>query len=726
MSAAGAFAVAKRSAPAPTRRPGRTSPGSRPSRPARLPLLRQDPARHLRRPSPSSRSSRSRPAVVEVLSPKAYRHLRRPRPRRPSPRRPSCADALARPRAPPSPSSSSSSATASSATSSCARSDSRRRAEILVVVVLASALFQAFYGMAEVFSGHETILGRPKRYNLGSVTGTYVNRNHLAGFLEMAFPLSLGYLLVKARYFAMEKGLSLRRKIVWFGQESLQWTLLLGLVPVFIGLGLVFSKSRSGILVLAVTAVLAAAAAASWREFSDADGEGRRPGEPGAASDGIVRARRRRRSWPRPSGSASGPVIGPLLRGRRHGRQPAGRSTANTLEHDRRFPCWPGRARAPTSTPTPCTRRSTTGCRLSFAHNDYLEFAAENGIVGRRRAHPRRPRPRSSGSPRCGAAAAARSPRASASGRCWASRPSSSTASPTSTSRSRPTPSISRHWPCSAVAVLGERMETAGKRTRKDMAVATGDTYRIGCMSPLKILVARLLAVVLFVPAVRDFARLPAPRRLPARPASEARSASRAPSRPSRPASRRPPPRRPAPSSRSRLARLYHGDGPRRQRRRPRRGSGHPLRPGRGPLRPGHRRQSHRCRRPLRNGDGLPPLQLPPDDLPGPGQGLFPPGPRPQAGRRDDQPQRPVPLSSRGGRPSRTPTRRLRRRDSTGPCSPATPPSPPSSEARWTRSYGSPERLDAGPGRAASRSVARCLVSRIVNQAVPPVLRFRA
>ncbi len=77
---------------------------------------------------------------------------------------------------------------------------SRARIEAFVLVILASALFQSFYGMAEVFSGHEAILGRPKRYNIGSVTGTFVNRNHLAGFLEMAFPLSLGYLLVKAHF----------------------------------------------------------------------------------------------------------------------------------------------------------------------------------------------------------------------------------------------------------------------------------------------------------------------------------------------------------------------------------------------------------------------------------------------------------------------------------------------------------------------------------------------
>ena len=68
---------------------------------------------------------------------------------------------------------------------------SRRRVEAFVLVVLASALFQALFGMVEVFSGHEHLLGRPKRFNLGSVTGTYVNRNHLAGLLEMSLPFAV-------------------------------------------------------------------------------------------------------------------------------------------------------------------------------------------------------------------------------------------------------------------------------------------------------------------------------------------------------------------------------------------------------------------------------------------------------------------------------------------------------------------------------------------------------
>ena len=176
----------------------------------------------------------------------------------------------------------------------------------------------------------------------------------------MAFPLSLGYLLVKARYFAMEKGLSLRRRILWFGQESLQWTLLLGLVPIFIGVGLIFSKSRSGIMVLAVTAVLAAAAAASWREFSDEDGEGRGPGGDSRRRFGrmvrlvviVVLA------------AAVWIGIGPVIRRFSEVDITAeSRRTfyKNTVEMIGDYPWSRDRARGPTSTPTPCTRSSTTG-----------------------------------------------------------------------------------------------------------------------------------------------------------------------------------------------------------------------------------------------------------------------------------------------------------------------------------------------------------------------------
>ncbi|MGB8958238.1 MAG: O-antigen ligase family protein [Candidatus Aminicenantales bacterium] len=260
---------------------------------------------------------------------------------------------------------------------------SRGRAEILVIVILASALFQSFYGLAETFSGHEMILGRAKRYGLGSVTGTFVNRNHLAGFLEMAFPLSLGYLLVKARYFAMEKGLSLRRRILWFSQESLQWTLLLGLVPAFIGVGLIFSKSRSGIMVLAVTAVLAAVAAASWRAFSDADGEAK-----GSSEEGRLKARAEGRIVRLVVmvvlAAAVWLGIGPIIdRFSEVDISAEVRKTfyQNTLQMIGDFP-WAGTGKGTYVNAYAMYEKVDDRLRLSFAHNDYLEYAAENGIIG--------------------------------------------------------------------------------------------------------------------------------------------------------------------------------------------------------------------------------------------------------------------------------------------------------------------------------------------------------
>lgn len=260
---------------------------------------------------------------------------------------------------------------------------SRRQVEIFVLVIVASALFQALYGMAETFSGHEMIFGRVKRFGAGSVTGTYVNRNHFAGFLEMAFPLSLGYLLVKARYFAMEKGLSIRQKILWFGQESLQWTLLLGLVPVFIGVGLVFSKSRSGILILVVTAVLAAAAAASWREFSEGDGEGEWLGGEGERGAHRRVGRIVRLVVMVVLAAAVWLGVGPVIdrfsevdisyEARRLFYE-------NTLHMIGDFPL-AGTGKGTYVDAYTMYEKIDDGLKLSYAHNDYLEFAAENGVV---------------------------------------------------------------------------------------------------------------------------------------------------------------------------------------------------------------------------------------------------------------------------------------------------------------------------------------------------------
>jgi len=72
---------------------------------------------------------------------------------------------------------------------------SRHSRELIVIAIMVMALFQALYGMLAFVGGQETILGIwPKTNSIGSVSGTFYNRNHLAGLLAVAMPLSAAYL----------------------------------------------------------------------------------------------------------------------------------------------------------------------------------------------------------------------------------------------------------------------------------------------------------------------------------------------------------------------------------------------------------------------------------------------------------------------------------------------------------------------------------------------------
>jgi len=63
----------------------------------------------------------------------------------------------------------------------------------LCFFVMLVALLNAGYGLFSVLSGAEDVLWRSKESHLGYVTGTYMNRNHFAGLLEMALGISLGF-----------------------------------------------------------------------------------------------------------------------------------------------------------------------------------------------------------------------------------------------------------------------------------------------------------------------------------------------------------------------------------------------------------------------------------------------------------------------------------------------------------------------------------------------------
>ncbi len=128
-----------------------------------------------------------------------------------------------------------------------------KRIQALTLVLIGAGVFQSLYGLSEFFGGTNRIFTWVNRYYSGSAFGTFVNRDHYSAFLEMLFPLSLGYFLVRSKYFTLKPGLSWQEKLVRLGQEQVQKSLLFLLPPFIIGIGLFFSRCRSGIIIFVIT-----------------------------------------------------------------------------------------------------------------------------------------------------------------------------------------------------------------------------------------------------------------------------------------------------------------------------------------------------------------------------------------------------------------------------------------------------------------------------------------
>lgn len=114
----------------------------------------------------------------------------------------------------------------------------RGRLTLLLATLVVSGTLQAFLGAFMSLSGIEWLLFSPKTTYIGDATGTFINRNHLAGYLELTIACGIGLLL------ALRDG----RPINW--RNSLE--LLLGpkarlrLALVIMVIALVMTHSRGG------------------------------------------------------------------------------------------------------------------------------------------------------------------------------------------------------------------------------------------------------------------------------------------------------------------------------------------------------------------------------------------------------------------------------------------------------------------------------------------------
>ena len=240
----------------------------------------------------------------------------------------------------------------------------------LALCLVGLGLFEAFYGLVQYLAGWQYIWNVPRRFYQSAATGTYINHNHYAGFLEMVLPLALGlafYHWQKARRFRRR---SLRALFDHLTDPEIRKCFLLLLAAIVLLIAIVFSFSRMGMISMLVS--LGAMAAVAWIG-------GRRAPVPAVLivlllAGGVATA-----AW-----VGVGPVV------ERFEELPQNEPLANATEG--RMALWKNsaeliRAHPWTGVGLGCFQYAFTRVQrvgliyiADHAHNDYLELAAELGL----------------------------------------------------------------------------------------------------------------------------------------------------------------------------------------------------------------------------------------------------------------------------------------------------------------------------------------------------------
>jgi len=125
----------------------------------------------------------------------------------------------------------------------------------LGLLFLGIATLEALLGLIQYGDGPNSVFRLGNTLMGGNASGTYVNRNHLAGLLEMALPLGLALLAATvgrtrpahANGGRGRRGRTFRQWLARFSVARLNQAMLYGVVVLAILLGLIFTRSRTGV-----------------------------------------------------------------------------------------------------------------------------------------------------------------------------------------------------------------------------------------------------------------------------------------------------------------------------------------------------------------------------------------------------------------------------------------------------------------------------------------------
>jgi O-antigen ligase len=133
--------------------------------------------------------------------------------------------------------------------------NSQRRIELTIFLIIITACFEALYGLAETYSASGHIWWFKKMPYSLDVSGTYINRNHLAGLMEMCLLLAAAYAGAlstrkKKQKIISDHKTSLRGRLSRYlsGEQRFNKRTLILFSGVVMSIGLVFSASRGGMI----------------------------------------------------------------------------------------------------------------------------------------------------------------------------------------------------------------------------------------------------------------------------------------------------------------------------------------------------------------------------------------------------------------------------------------------------------------------------------------------
>lgn len=142
----------------------------------------------------------------------------------------------------------------------------RDKVKTAVNLFIFIVVFEALLGLMQYGAGADSLLRLPNDRRIADSIGTYANRDHLAGLLEMALPLCIAMVFsaIVQRGSNRQHTRTLRQKLAMLAASHFNRAIVYFLIAIVLLLGLIFTRSRSGNM-LAMVVIFLSALAFSFR-----------------------------------------------------------------------------------------------------------------------------------------------------------------------------------------------------------------------------------------------------------------------------------------------------------------------------------------------------------------------------------------------------------------------------------------------------------------------------